>query len=77
MISTLRSESDWLKFKQEWGIHYQNAKHILAYMNSYPKVLTTLRMKEIYNPDNLERFDFWKGKLKSEEFEPTKSTCHK
>jgi hypothetical protein len=54
MKSTSRSESDWLKFKQEWGIHYQNAKHILAYMNSYPNVLSTLRMKEIHNPDTLD-----------------------
>ena len=54
MKTTLRSESDWLKFKQEWGIQYQNARHILAYMNSYPKVLSTLRMKEIHNPDNLD-----------------------
>lgn len=54
MKTTMRSESYWLKFKQEWGIHYQNAKHILAYMNSYPKVLSTLRMKEIHNPDNLD-----------------------
>jgi len=50
----MRSESDWLNFKQELGIHYQNAKHILAYMNSYPKVLSTLRMTEIHNPDNLD-----------------------
>ena len=54
MKSTLRSESDWLNFKQVWGIHYQDARHILAYMNSYPKVLSTLRMKEIHNPDNLD-----------------------
>ena len=54
MKSTQRSESDWLKFKQEWGMHYQNAKHILAYMNSYPKVLSTLRIEEIHNPDNLD-----------------------
>lgn len=50
----MRSESDWLNFKQEWGIHYQNAKYILAYMNSYPKVLSTLRIKEIQNPDTLD-----------------------
>ena len=54
MKTTLSIESDWLKFNQEWGIHYQNAKHILAYMNSYPKVLSTLRMKEIHNSDNLD-----------------------
>ena len=54
MKSILRSESDWLNFKQEWGKHYQNAKHILAYMNSYPKVLSTLRMKEIHSPDSLD-----------------------
>lgn len=54
MINTLRSESEWLKFKQEWGIHYQNAKHILAYLNSYPKVLPKLRIEEIHNPENLD-----------------------
>lgn len=54
MKSILKSEPDWLKFKQEWGIQYQNAKHILAYMNSYPKILSTLRMKEIHNPDTLD-----------------------
>lgn len=54
MNSTLRSDSDWFKFKDEWGIQYQNAKHIIAYLNSYPKVLSTLRIEEIHSPDNLD-----------------------
>jgi hypothetical protein len=54
MRKTMRNESEWIAFNLEWGEKYRNAKHILAYLNSYPKVLSSIKMEEIHKSENLD-----------------------
>jgi hypothetical protein len=48
MKTTLRTDTGWIDFIREWGTRYQNAKHIFGYLNTYPEVLSSLRLKVRY-----------------------------
>ena len=36
------------------GEKYRNAKHILTYLNSYPELLSGIKMEEIHNSENID-----------------------
>jgi hypothetical protein len=37
-----------------WSKQYENAKYILSYLNSYPDVLSTIKLTDIYNPNSID-----------------------
>jgi hypothetical protein len=45
---------NWINFLEEWGDKYKNGKFILSYLNSYPTILSKLRLTDIYNPDSID-----------------------
>lgn len=51
----MRIDMEWVQFKNEWGMRYQNAKHILFYLNSYPGLFDTVQIQGIHNPNNIDK----------------------
>lgn len=39
----------WYSFLNEWGELYDNVKHILSYLNTYPGLLTSIKLSDIHN----------------------------
>jgi len=47
-------KDNWDSFRMNWSKQYKNAKYILSYLNSYPDVLTTIKLTDIYNPNSID-----------------------
>ena len=45
---------NWKRFKEEWGREYEDARHILHYLSSYPDVLASLKMGEVVDPEAMD-----------------------
>lgn len=43
----------WLEFENEWGVRFQDLKHILSYINSYPKSKLDLLGFEFECPEKI------------------------
>lgn len=54
MKSEQTRDSLWISLIKEWEKPYRDSKHILTYLNSYPKILSTLKIGELHNPISLD-----------------------
>jgi hypothetical protein len=44
---------NWKTFISQWGLQFNDAKHILSYINSYPKSLVPAGIKSINTANNI------------------------
>lgn len=52
--SNLQETKIWNSFLKDWGNQYINTKHILSYLNSYPEVLSNIKLTDIHKPDSID-----------------------
>ena len=45
---------NWDSFILEWNAQYLNAKHILCYLNTYPGVLSKVKLADIHNSNSID-----------------------
>ncbi len=45
---------NWNRFLEEWGRPYEDARHILQYLRSYPDILASLDIGDVSDPEEMD-----------------------